>query len=138
MKKTSPRWPLRLLILGVVLGLVFISSSRDKARADITYSCEQQYGFCTYNCSVACYGDPQCYTQCRWQCEMNNNTCHVCDNYPFLGCMGGVDIPEPYPVFADFSMCMDDCNTSCNWLPLGERAGCFVPCKANCIALYGT
>ena len=137
MRKTFPPWPLRLSIFGVLLGLIFISSSRDKAKAYVDYSCENQYSFCTYNCAVACQADPACYASCRAGCQLNNNTCETCETHNFPpGCMDGVDIPEPYPVFADFSMCMDDCNSSCNWLPLAERSACFVPCKANCIALY--
>ena len=134
---SSARWPLRLLILCVLIGLIFISSSREKARADVQYSCENQLSFCYYNAAVANEGDLTGYGESAGDCDINYLQCQACDRDGFPeGCMGGVDIPEPYPVVADYTMCMSNCASACNWLPLGERGACFVPCKVNCIDLY--
>ena len=133
----SRKWPFRVIALCLILAPLAISASKESANAD-GWSCQGDLEMCIYNCAASYAPLLPEYQACRAQCEMQYNSCSQCDiiSEP-PDCDGGYDFPEPWPVFANFSMCMDDCNTACNWLPLGERSACFVPCKSNCIETYG-
>lgn len=137
-KKSYAKWPCRLILLSLVLGSLLISSPQEKARADIAYTCPEYHNFCLYNCAVAHEGDPEAYTQCAANCEMMQNSCNACrlPGFPYDDCEGIFEWPEPWPVWTDFTMCMDGCQV-CNTLPLAERSACFVPCKAHCLTLPG-
>ena len=135
-KMSFARWPLRVSLFCLIFGSLLMSSPKQRAKATGDYSCENLQSFCIYNCAVANENDIDAYRACEAQCELNLNSCNVCtaDDLP-PNCEGGYDIPEPYPIVADFTMCMDNCGV-CNFLPLAERSACFVPCKVNCINLY--
>lgn len=135
-KKSSAKWPLRMILFCFIFGSLLISSPKQRAKAVGDYSCEHLQSFCLYDCAVACDNDVDCYATCEAQCELDRNSCDVCtaDDLP-PDCDGAYEIPEPYPIVADFTMCMDNCGV-CNFLPLAKRSACFVPCKADCIALY--
>ena len=137
-KNSYAKWHRGLIILSLVLGTLLISSPQEEVRADIDYTCLEYFNFCLYNCAVAHEGDPQAYSACRANCEMTQNSCNTCrfSGIPDDDCEGVFEWPEPWPVWADFTMCMDACQV-CNTLPLVERSACFVPCKAHCLTLPG-
>jgi hypothetical protein len=133
----SIQWPIRLLVLCLVVGGFAVSASRERVKAD-GHDCQHDRDLCTYNCAWANWGDLSAYNACLSTCNSSYDTCAACDFNGFPdGCMDSVDNPEPYPVVADYTMCMDNCYSTCNWLPLGpERYACFSPCKVDCINNY--
>jgi hypothetical protein len=134
-KKPFAKRASRLILFCLLLVPLLISSPKQRVKADVDYSCENLYSFCVYNCAVATGGwDPE-YTACRQQCEVMYMSCSTCDSFGEPPDCEDVDIPEPYPVWADWTQCMDSCQ-ACNSLPMIDRSACFVPCKANCLALY--
>jgi hypothetical protein len=135
--KRSFTWTTRLLLLALALTPLLLSAPKQPVKA-FTYTCTQLMEFCYYNCAVANEGDATAYNACAAQCELNRNGCETCTQYQLpQNCSGGFeDMPEPYPVVANYTMCMDNC-LSCMWLPPAERSECWSPCKVSCIELYG-
>ena len=137
-RKRFTNWPSRLILLSVLLASLLVLRPQESAKASGDYSCSQLYSFCVYSCAVQANGNLDVYDACRIaNCETMYLSCESCaiSGQP-ADCEGGYEIPEPYPGVADYTMCMDNC-AACSFLPLAERSACFVPCKTNCIALYG-
>ena len=118
-------------VLFLVFGLtpLLLSSPKQPVKAS-DYSCISLMEFCYYNCAVAHENNLQAYNACAAQCELNRNGCEVCTQYQLPpNCEGGFDdLPEPYPVVANYTQCMDNC-MSCLWLPPAERYECWNPAR---------
>lgn len=136
--KSVSKCVFKVALFCLFVGALLISSPTEKVAADVPYSCSHLLSGCIYSCAATHGNDPEQYQICRAQCEMNLNYCNACDATGLpIGCEGGIDIPEPWPVFFDFTHCMDTCAETCLTLEnLADRWPCYVPCKANCIATY--
>ena len=137
MNKSPSKCLIRLLVLFVLSAAFFVLLLEPKASAVDDYSCATNLGLCTYQCAVSHQNDLPAYQACNANCELNYNSCSSCAFTELPpDCEGEYDFPEPYPVVANYTQCMDNC-ANCLFLPLAERGACFSPCKIHCIEAYG-
>lgn len=132
---SSSKWLIRLLILCVLSVALLFSLQEQEANA-LVFSCGEDLNHCTFNCALAHQNDVQAYHACRMGCLDAYDACSFCTfNSQPPDCAGSYDIPEPYPVVANYTMCMDEC-ANCLFLPLMDVGDCYTPCKVHCIETY--